>query len=139
MQQNLPFASKSLADGRRLFRRLHGSTLTLAASGDTVFSYTIPYATVKINAAEILWCPEGVTVDFKVKDNASGTYSGVPNYTLNQFGFGVTVSQDYYQDHSEYEADLFAGMVIEFTFHNSTATTKTIGVNLTLHEVAAAP
>ncbi len=131
----LPFASKELPSGKKLYRRKHGYSLTLNANGDTVYTITVPYLEAKINEAEIIHCPEGVTLDMKVKDSTTGTYTGTPNYLLNQFGFNINVGKDLFSDKSDYDADVFTGMQLEFTFHNSTATSKEIGINIVFHEI----
>lgn len=133
--RNEAFAEKNLANGKKLFRRKHGYTLTLAASGTTTYTITVPYVTAKINEAEILWAPEGVSLNMKVKDSATGTFSGVPNYVLNQFGFNVVLSKDFYSDYSQYDADVYGSMQIEFTFTNNSGIEKQIGINLVFHEI----
>lgn len=135
MNLMLPFASKALPDGKRLFRRKHGKTVTLATNGNTVVEFVVPYAQAKINTCELVWFPEGVVVDFQVFDTAAGSYSGTPNAMLDQFGFDVPIAKDWSLDKSEYEADLFMGMIIRATFKNNTAVTKTVGMSVVFHEV----
>jgi hypothetical protein len=136
--QMSPFSSKTFGS-KKLFRRVHGVGFTLndsnTNSGITVVNFTIPYSQVKITEAEILWAPEGIFVDFEVYDTAVGTYSTIPNFKLNQFGFGLGVAKDVFCDDSSYDADLYGGMVIRATFHNNTNATKTMCVNFILHEV----
>lgn len=136
--QSSPFASK-LFGSKKLFRRVHGIPFTLnnssVDSGITVVDFTIPYAQAKITAAEILWTPEGIFIDFEVYDTSTGTYSTVPNHKLNQFAFGLALSKDYHEDTSDYDADLYGGMIIRATFHNSTSITKAMAINFILHEV----
>jgi len=128
-----PFTDKKIASGK-LYRRAHGNKHSVTP-GDSSFNFVIPYNQVKINEAQILWGFEGITVDFEVFDTAQGTYSGVPNFKLNQFGFGLGVAKDYFEDISSYDADLYLGMIIKCTFHNPTQITKEVCVNLVLHEV----
>jgi hypothetical protein len=135
MNLPLPFASKELPNGKKLFRRKIGYTFTLPASSDYVQSITVPYSACKINEAEVLWAPEGVTVDMKVKDTPAGSYTGVANALLNQYGTNVVIASDFFRDISPYDADVYLGMVLEFTFHNSSATSKVMGLNIVFHEV----
>lgn len=128
-----PFTDKKISSGK-LFRRVHGIKHTITP-GDSVLNFTIPYNQVKINEAQILWAFEGITVDFEVYDTAQGTYSGIPNYKLNQFGFAIGVAKDFFEDKSSYDADLYVGMIVKCTFHNTTSTTKEVCVNLVLHEI----
>lgn len=135
MNLQLPFCSKELPNGKKLYRHKYGYSFSLAANGTTVYNITVPYTACKINEAEILWAPEGVSVDMKIKDTASGTYSTVPNYTFAQYGYSVMIAADYYKDVSQYDADVYSGMILEFTFNNTSATSKTIGLNMIFHEV----
>jgi len=143
IQQQSPFSAKVIKDGK-LFRRLHGSTFTLNASGDTVHEITVPYLKCKINKLELLWFPEGVTVDFEVLDTedcaiqiAMGVpeQDRVPNAMLNQFSFGAGIRTNYHEDTSEYDADLIQDMKIRITLHNPTIVTKTVCINSVFHEI----
>lgn len=130
-----PFAEKTLSTGKKLFRRAHGVQRTLVANADNVIEFTVPYAWCKITTMEIVGLTEMLKADLCIMDTATGSYSTVPNYQLNQFGFNVNVSKDFYKDHSQYDADLYIGMKIKVVIKNNTANTPTIGVNFTLHEV----
>ncbi len=135
MQLQLPFCSKELPNGKKLYRNKHGYTFTLEASTTTVYSITVPYTECKINEAEVLWAPEGVTLDMKIKDTSTGTYSTVPDYVFAQYSHGVVVAKDFYRDISQYDADVYSGMILEFTLTNSSETEKTVGINITFHKV----
>jgi hypothetical protein len=135
MNLQLPFASKELPNGKKLYRRKHGYLVTLAANGNTEKLIEVPYVSAKINEAEIVWAPEGVSVDMMVIDNALGTFSGTPNATLDQFGFDVAIEVNHFKDISQYDADVYQSMVIKFVLKNPTATTKTVGINMVFHEV----
>ena len=128
-----PFSDKTLADGRKLFRRVHGVKQTL--SGDTDFILTIPYAQCKINGLEVVWAPAGLQVDLKVLDSTTGTYSTIPNYELNQFGFATGIAKDFYAETSNYDADLYLNMQVKCTIINPDSLTDTICVNFILHQV----
>lgn len=134
MNLNLPFTSKDLPNGKRLKRRKHGYTHTLT-TGTSSMEIVVPYAHAKINQAEIVWAPEGLTCNFKVLDTAIGTYSTVPDFLLEQFGFNVNVAKDFFTDISQYEADMYAGMRIKIEFNNTSIVEKTIGINVVFHEV----
>ena len=66
MQLGLPFNSKELPDGKKLYRRVHGIQATLAADGNTEIEFLVPYNWCKITGARLLWFPEGVKADFFV-------------------------------------------------------------------------
>lgn len=139
-----PFASKELANGKKLFRRMHGYQVTLSGT-ETSYEITVPYAACKINKAEILWAPAGVTVDFQVLDTDQGHIQqaagipenqAVPNLLLNQFGFSINVAKDQFEDSSPYDADLIQGMKIKVIFkHPLGAAGTVLGVNIPFHEV----
>jgi hypothetical protein len=130
----LPFASKELPDGKKLYRRKHGYTVALAANTVTIYEITVPYASQKINEAEIIGCLPGIKANFKVVDTASGTYSTIPNFVLDQFGFNVNITKDYFQDISQYDAHCYTGMRLVFEFDNPNAE-HVIGINIVYHEV----
>lgn len=129
-----PFASKSI-DGKSLFKRVHGVVLE-CSEGTNVIDFVVPYDMAKLNQIDILWADEGCTVDFKVYDTPSGTISTVPNYMLNQFGFGAGVAKDHFKQHSEYDADVIKDMKLEATITLPTgAATKKLCVNFILNEM----
>lgn len=131
-----PFTSKILRDGRKIYKRTHGvsGSPVLAGQSSTTI-YTIPYLECKITAVEVIGSGLGDQVNFKILDTAAGTVSGVPNYTLNQFGFNVYVSSGMYREESSYEADLFQGLQLEMEYINNGVDVITPNYNITLHEV----
>lgn len=133
MFQPTPFATKELPDGKKLYRRKHGYSFQLPTEVST-YSITVPYSRAKINDAEFLEFPPGVTVNMKVKDTAQGTYSGTPNLVLNQYGFSCAIGRDFYKDVSPYDADVYQGMVLEFEFNNPNIAID-VALNMTFHEV----
>jgi hypothetical protein len=131
----LPFASKELPDGKKLYRRKHGYATTVAESGDTDYTILVPYNAAKINEVEVIGCPVGTAVDFKILDTPSGTISGIANYVLNQFGFDVRVPESFYRDTSPYDADVIKDMGIKVTIKNISGTAFTAYLNVVFHEV----
>jgi len=130
-----PFASKTLSDGTKLFRRKHGFSITIPANSNVEEKFNIPYTACKITKAEVINSLHGDKVDFKVYDNEDGDISGYPDVMLNQFGFGVYMSNEMYEDESQYDADLIAGMQIGVTYYNNSDSERTVYINLTLHEL----
>jgi len=130
-----PFASKLLDDGKKLYRRKHGTKDTIPANSSKSVKYTIPYAHCKIDEVEVINCTALDKIDLKILDSVNGDYSGTPNLLLNQFGFGVLVGDLYYTDTSNYDADLYLGMQIEIIYYNETNETQDVGFNFVLHEV----
>ena len=130
----LPFAAKELADGKKLYRRKYGYAVSLDANTNTTYEITVPYASQKVNEVEIIGAQSDLKVDLKILDTAAGTYSTIPNYVLDQFGFSVNVAKDFFKDVSPYDAHLYTGMRIQFIFNNPGAS-YAIGINIVYHEV----
>jgi hypothetical protein len=126
-----PFASKQIGS-KKLYKRVHGVKSVLIP-GDNVISFTIPYAWAKINGIELVGGENLDVVSLAVLDSATGTYSTFPNAQLNQFGFQINVSKDYYQFKSEFDADLYLGMQVKITYTSLSA--KSVGVNFILNEL----
>lgn len=117
---------------KKLYARNCGAQQTLSVGSNTL-SYVVPYPWVKMVGVEVINSEALDKVDFKIKDTATGTYSGVPNYTLNQFAYAHNLPKDYYIRGAQFEADFYVGMVIEVTYISLSE--KTIGINFLLNEV----
>lgn len=134
--QNNPFSSKTV-EGGKLYRRKHGTRATIPGNSTQSIKFTVPYTVAKVDEVEIINCSGVDTVDLNILDSATGTYTTIPNYLLNQFGFDVNVSDIYFTDTSNYDAELNIGMQIEILYTNNEADSKSIGINFVLHEVKA--
>jgi hypothetical protein len=130
--QTQPFGSKVLPNGKKLFRRAQGISSALSVGSNNI-SFTIPYTACKITGVQVLNGEIGDTANFKVLDTAAGTVSGVPNYTLNQFGYNVNIVPDVADYPAKYDADMFVGLVLRLEYTSISA--KTIYINFDLHEV----
>ena len=129
-----PFATKEI-DGKSLFKREHGVVVN-CTEGTNEFAFTVPYAHCKMNEASIVWQPAGCIANFEVFDDASGTYSTVPNYKLNQFGYNVGIAKDSHLSTCKYDADVYFGMVIKCTITCPTGmAAQDICVNFILNEL----
>ena len=136
-----PFASKKI-NGKSIFKRVHGVSQSIDDGQTVNVDFTVPYPTVKFTGAEMFNTDFGDVVDFTVHDDASNTYSGAPttspgypNYKLNQFGYSVQMPNERYKNTSNYDADLYFGMIIRCAYTNNSGATKTIRMNVWLHEV----
>lgn len=130
--QSAAFASKVLSNGKNLFKREHGAQYVLEA-GSNELLFSIPYVWAKIIAVEVIG---GETLDFAslyVLDTPVGSFSGIPNYVLNQFGFDLNIAKDYHYRRSEFDADLYLYMTIKIAYNSVSA--KTVGINFILNEV----
>jgi hypothetical protein len=125
-------ASKTLSNGKKLFKRVHG-VQQLAQVGTNTIEFICPHPWVKFLGIEFFWASEGTSVNLEIHDTPTGAYSGVPNYKLNQFGFNANIAPEFYSHKSEFDADLYQGMVIKIIYISSEA--KTIGINFIMNEV----
>lgn len=129
------FTSKTIKTGgvtKSLFRRVTGIKSSLSIGENTIL-FTVPYAWVKVTGAQMIGGEIGDTSNFMVLDSTAGTYTGVPNYQLNQFGFNVNIAKDFFESRSQFDADLYVGMQIKLVYTSISA--KTIGINFILDEV----
>lgn len=126
-----PFATK-VVGGKSLFARNHGCAFSLSAGSNTK-EFVISYPHVKFTEIEIIGAELGDYTQLKILDTATGTYSTVPNYQLNQFGFSVYLKPDHYRKSCRYDADLYTGMRVVLEYESVSA--KNLYVNFTLHEV----
>lgn len=129
------FASKTLiVNGvtKKLYARNTGIQASVVQGTNTI-TYTATYTWTKLLGVEAVNCEALDTVDFKVYDTAQGTYSGYANALLNQFSYTLNLPKDFYQKLSQFDADLYAGMVIQITYVSQSA--KIVGLNLLMNEV----
>lgn len=136
-QDDVPaFASKILPSGKSLFKRGHGmGTLTVAAGAVGTLVYEIIYLESKLTGVEVINGHAGDQVSFEVLDSTSGVVTTYPNYPLNQFGFGVYISEGHHREESPYDADAFYGMQIRVTYENNGTVEAKPCFNIILHEV----
>lgn len=127
-----PFASKVLENNFKLFKRFIGIQQELT-TGNNVITYTIPYNWVKIVGIDVVNCEPLDTANLEILDSSSGTYTGIPNFKLNQFGFNANLPQGFFSVKSNYDSDLYLGMQIKITYNSKSS--KTIGINFDFHEV----
>jgi hypothetical protein len=134
--QSVPaFGSKSFVHNgvlKKLYARNTGIQQALTAGSNTI-SFPITYAWVKIIGVEVVNAEALDYVDLKIKDTAQGSYSGVPNYVLNQFAYSHNIPKDYYIRSAQFDADLYVGMSVEVTYNSVSA--KTVGLNFIINEV----
>jgi len=126
-----PFAAKKIGT-KNLVARTTGVSYAVT-TGATTLLFTIAYPWVKINGVEIIGAVVGDSCNFKVFDTAAGTYSTIPNYQLNQFGFNVQMAPGFYQRISDFDADLYEGMVLQVEY--TSVSNKNVGINYILTEM----
>jgi hypothetical protein len=125
------FASKTFGT-KSLFKRVVGQQISLSAGSNT-FTYTETFPWVKFMALEIVNGEAGDYCSLYILDTAAGTFSGVANAQLNQFGFTTNIAAGFYQHRSEFDADVYQGLQIKIVYQSLSA--KTIGVNYVMNEV----
>lgn len=130
--ETLPFASKTLKDGKKLYKRVHGVSTPIDNETKNI-DFTVPYEACKITGVELINTDIGDSVNLKVLDTTTGTYTTIANYMLNQFGFNVYLAPGSHKEISQYDADLYLNMQLRIEY--TTEATKTVYVNFILHEV----
>jgi hypothetical protein len=131
---NYPFASKILPNGKKLYARVHGIQASVSGDAYTI-DFVIPYNDCKLTGIEIIGGNTGDTINLKVLDTPAGTISGIADYMLNQFGFDVNVSKDFYERDSAYDADLIKDMKIRIEYDSASTLPIPVYINFILHEV----
>lgn len=132
VQSQPAFKAKTLPDGKKLFKRVTGIQQSLTI-GQNIIEFVIPYDWIKLTGCCIINCEALDTADLYILDNELGSYSGVPNAMLNQFGFSVNLPKDFYRNESMFDADLYRGMVIKCVY--TSVSNKTLGINILMDEV----
>lgn len=131
-----PFASKILANGKKLFTRIHGTQITIDNAGTVNIDFTIPYAACKITGLRVIGGKLGDNVNLKILDTATGANTTIPHYQLNQFGFNMNVAAEDHVYLSDYDADLTQNLVIRMQYTAlSVPIPRLLCINFILHEV----
>lgn len=123
-----PFADK----GGNHFRGT-GIKKTVAAGASENIDFEIPYNKCNYNGIEILNGAYGDKVQLQILDNATGTFSTVPNMVLDSFGIDWYMKKELTQI-LPYDATLYKTMIIRVVYENNTPESKIIYVNHYLHE-----
>lgn len=130
-----PFNAKTVSISgvtKKLYKRVTGIQ-TAVTTGVQDAYYTIPFAWCKITGLQVVGSEGLDKASFWVLDSTAGNYSGYPNYPLNQFGFAVNICKDFYEYHSEFDADLYQNMQVRIQY--TSVSDKTVGFNFILNEV----
>lgn len=125
------FASKMLGT-KKLYKRVVGIKSDVSV-GDNVIDWTQTFPWAKFMEIQFFNCEIGDYVDLEIYDTSTGTYSTIPNYKLNQFGFAANLCKEFYSHKSEFDADIYVGMIIRIIYHSVSA--KNIGINFVMNEV----
>jgi len=130
-----PFGAKSqVISGvlKKFYSRNTGIQYDLT-TGSNDINFTISFPWVKIIGIECIGGEILDTAELRVYDNSVGTYSGVPNALLNQFGYTLNMAKDYYARSSPFDADLYQGMLLKITYVS--ISDKRVGMNIIMNEV----
>lgn len=130
-----PFGAKStMINGvlKKFYARNTGIQQDIT-TGSNDINFTIGYPWVKIIGIECINCEALDTAELRVYDNALGSYSGVPNALLNQFGYSLNMAEGFYGRFSPFDADLYQGMLLKITYVS--ISDKRIAMNVIMNEV----
>lgn len=143
------FASKTVSvlntqtglyETKDLYKRIHGDSFSLSTGGTNQLDFVIPYNHCKVEGIEILNGAPSDSLSMYVLDADGNPYSGLDvgtygdNVMLNQFAFNVHPRKDFYSHRSQYDADVFIGMILRIVYNNS-GSPKTVYMNYNLNEV----
>ena len=103
------------------------------ANGETNIDLAVD-DTYDLSGIEILGARLGDEVQLKVLDTATGTYSGIPDYMLDQFGINWKIRPDFVKQ-MPYTARVMNGMVLRVVYNNKDTADRMIYVNYDLHKV----
>jgi hypothetical protein len=126
--------TKAFADKEQLFFRGQGISQIIPANSTQNLIFTLPYLKAKLNGIEVLYGKKGDTCNFKVLDTTTGTYTTVPNYLLNQFGYDWNVEENSQKEILPYDADIFQNMQLVVEYTNNSNADNLIGINFYIHE-----
>lgn len=108
-------------------------------NGSNTITYVATYQWVKFIGLEIINAAAGEYASMLILDSTTGTYTGVNNQPLAQFGYTLNMGSGFYGRQAPFDADLFVGMQLKMTFVSNTVLAKTIGINLIMNEVKLPP
>lgn len=129
---SIPAMASKTVGTKKLFKRVNGIQSDVVVGNNEIF-FVCPYPWAKFLGIEFFWAAEGTFVSLEVFDTPEGLISGVPNYKLNQFGFNANIASGFYSHKSEFDADIFEGMVIKITYNSNVS--KRIGINFIMNEM----
>lgn len=127
-------SSPAFADKAQFFFRGTGVKTICPAGQTTQIKITSAYPKAKFNGATIMYGQDGDVCNLKVLDSDTGTYTTVPNYLLNQFGFNWNITKEPMKEKLPYDADIFLGMQLVVEYTNNGSSDIEVGVNFYLHE-----
>lgn len=136
-QQMPSYGSKTLISNgvtKSLFARNTGIRATVNNGSNTI-NYTATYTWTKMIGMQCIGAVAGDYASLQVYDNSSGTYSGVPNALLNQFGYTLNLAAGFYERSSPFDADVFVGMILKITYVSTSILPNNIGINILMNEV----
>ena len=122
------FASNATEDGKILYTKIHGLKADVPANTTHVFQFTIPYAEIYFQGAEILSDIVGVS-DLTIKHPLD------LSNPLEQYGYSVNMGKTLYKREAKYAARIPQGLILECEVTNDTNDTQEMGVNFILHEI----
>jgi hypothetical protein len=132
MVGSIPSSASKHYGNNKLFKRVVGVREDVI-EGLNVIDWISPFPWAKFIEMQFTNTEIGDYICLEVYDTPEGTYSGIPDFKLNQFGFTVNVPNGFYSHKSEFDADIYFGMIIRLSYH--TINNKKIGMNFVLNEV----
>jgi len=126
---NHPFGAKADMNFRG-----EGIKYTFAADEEYTMELPVTWAKAELTGVEVMGNKLGDNIQLKILDTATGTYSTIPNYVLNQFGFDWNLPDTFYRKELPYYATLHQGMRIAVVYKNNSGEPSTVYINFDIHE-----
>jgi len=111
-----------------------GISGTLAAGEEKQLDMAVAWPKVELTGVEIMGGSLGDNVQLKIVDTEEGTYSTIPNYVLNQFGYDWNLPGTLYIKELPYNATLYQGMKIAVVYKNNSTDATEVFINFDIHE-----
>jgi len=129
VNHNHPFGAKADLNFRGA-----GVSATLTAGEEKTIELPVSWAKAELTGVEIMGGSLGDNVQLKILDTTTGSYSTIPNYMLNQFGYDWNLPGTFYRKELPYYATLYQGMRVAVVYKNNSADGTEVFINFDIHE-----
>ena len=129
------------AEGETAYKKVTGVKKLIDPGSTENIELAFPFPKGLVKGAKIINTHIGDSLNFKIKDTDTNTYSQAPvesvgpNYILNQFGFNVYLTNESLEDTAEFAGVLYQGMVLTCEYTNNTSEAKTVYMNCDIYEL----
>jgi hypothetical protein len=133
-----PYSAKKFITSSGLVKNLYTrnvGTQNTVVNGANTINYTATFAWCKMIGMEAINGLAGDYASMYVYDTPAGTYSGTPNLLLNRYGYDLNIAPGYYEKKSQFDADVYVGMILRVIYTSVTTDSRFLGINFLMNEV----